>query len=93
MDELREEVAASYRQLFWEARAFPPNTAVDIEAKFYQLTDQILTLIKEAGYVKLADNQELPENPYCYEDECSKHTGYSWAEQRMLEAGFRKIEL
>ena len=93
MDELREEVAASYRQLFWEARAFPPNTAVDIEAKFYQLTNQILTLIKEAGYVKLADNQELPENPYSFEDEGREYEGYTWAEQRMLEAGFRKIEL
>lgn len=35
---------------------------------------------------------ELPENPYNYEDECRESTAYSKAQWDMIRAGYRKIE-
>jgi hypothetical protein len=63
--------------------------------------DRIIKLIqqyfdeiaKEKGYVKLAENQELPDNPYSVFDhdfEC--RVGYYEGQQDMLKAGFRKID-
>jgi len=66
-------------------------------------TDQILALIKEAGYVKLADDQSLPENPYPRMAQCADEDGaiqtftnpdwmkFHQAEDAMLKAGFRKV--
>ena len=51
-------------------------------------SDQILTLLKENGYVKLADDQELPE--------CTDYWrswGYSQAQQDMLKAGWKKVKV
>ena len=49
---------------------------------------QILTLVKEAGYVKLADDQSLPDGGF-YETTA----GYSEAVRIMLKAGWRKINM
>lgn len=64
---------------------------------FYGYADQILALIKEANYVKLADDQSLPElPPYSQMDSIassiSKEVGYKDAQQDMFKAGFRKVE-
>jgi len=63
-------------------------------------------LIKQAGYVKLADDQSLPENPYeaeineehrepASEDDVwlMAYNGFERAKSYMLKAGFRRVEL
>ena len=55
-----------------------------------EIAGQILDLIKEAGYVKLAENQELP--PFIYLSG-SDFNAKSTIQQCMLKAGFRKVEL
>ena len=47
-----------------------------------ELADQILALIKEAGYVKLVKDQSMPEL-----------AGYKVAQEELLKAGWRKVEL
>ena len=58
---------------------------------------QILALIREAGYVKLAKDQHLPQAPVTLIDKMVKQrltrSPYSLAQQDMLKAGWRKIEL
>lgn len=66
----------------------------------YEKADQILTLIKQANYVRLDPDQSLPENPYHpnplreYDHQITDAgmIGYGEAQQDMLKAGFRKIE-
>ncbi len=61
-------------------------------------TDQILALIKQAGYIKLADDQSLPE-PDIEKSNLSRFgknwytTGYMECRGEMLKAGFRRVEL
>lgn len=50
----------------------------------------ILEACKKAGGVLLSDNQELPKNPYDYDDECNLHYGYSQAQQDMKD--FKRVE-
>jgi len=70
------------------------------------LRDQILALIEQEGYVKLADDQSLPENPYeaeineehrepASEDDVwlMAYNGFERAKSYMLKAGFRRVEL
>jgi len=67
----------------------PSQELVDtVEADCYREVSHILTLIKEAGYVKLADDQSLPEKPF-YPDKSI----YCETQQDMLKAGWRKVEL
>jgi len=63
---------------------------IGIEHNYNKVAAQILTLIKEAGYVKLAENQELP--PFIYLSG-SDFNAKSTIQQCMLKAGFRKVEL
>ena len=60
---------------------------IGIEHNYNKVADQILALIEKAGYVKLADNQELP--PFVYLSE-SDFNAKSTIQQEMLKAGFRK---
>lgn len=53
----------------------------------------IMNRIKQAGYVRLLDDQSLPEDPYNYEQECRESTAYGEAQQAIWEAGWRKVEL
>lgn len=60
-----------------------------LERHCFHSADQILALIKDAGYVKLAGNQSLPHIPY---------TGlarqkYHEAQQDMLKEGFRRVKV
>lgn len=52
-------------------------------------TDRILVLIREAGYVKEAKDQSLPEIPMSLRD----YDGYERCKQDMLDAGWRKVKL
>lgn len=53
-----------------------------------EVTDQILALIKEAGYVKLAEDQSLPEKEFISSNENYR---YAEAQKDMLKAGWRKV--
>jgi len=78
---------------------------VELIQKSQVIADKILALIKEAGYVKLADNQSLPDNPYPRMSQCADEDGaiqtftnpdwmkFHMAEDAMLKAGFRRVEL
>ena len=64
--------------------------------------DQILALIKETGYVKLASDQRTPLIPAYYYSVVDnqgktnsklKQESYAVAQQDMLKAGWRKVEL
>jgi len=63
------------------------------------LRDQILALIGQEGYVKLADDQslpsyELPDRPLAESEWWSGYaTGHIEGKEAMLKAGFRKVEL
>ncbi len=50
------------------------------------VVDRILALVKEAGYVKLADDQSLPRNPYPVDDNSfDGRIGYGEGQQDMLK--------
>ena len=55
--------------------------------------DRILALIKEAGYVKLAENQELPPIAQLATFNSAVKAFCAGTQQNMLKAGFRKVEL
>jgi len=63
----------------------------------FLLVDQILALIKEAGYVKLAENQSLPfRAPNCECVDCWSSIRYLHEIQdgeKMLKEGWRKVEI
>jgi len=94
--ELREKIAramAEGRMVKWE------NRGEATKNWFLNKADQILALIKEAGYVKLADDQnlpsyELPDKPLAQSEWWSGYaTGHIEGKEAMLKAGFRKVEL
>jgi len=55
------------------------------------LVYQILKIIKEAGYVQLADDQSLPELPAPLN--LDYREGYLKAQEDILKSGFRRVEL
>jgi len=59
MDELREKIART----IWSDGTGDEEGFEGLGAKHivFKITDQILALIKEASYVKLAEDQSLPE--------------------------------
>ena len=56
---------------------------------YYADADQVLALIEEAGYVRLADDQSLPQNNYWGYGSGIYHT----AQVEMYECNWRKVEL
>jgi len=92
-DELRRKIAEVLAKWYGDHN-------IDI-----RIIDRILALIKEAGYVKLAKDQSLPENPYPRMTQCADEDGaiqtftnpdwmkFHMAEDAMLQSGFRRIEL
>ena len=62
-----------------------------------KLITQILALLKEwlkeAGWVKLADDQRPPKNPYIEAPHLPQRNSYSYAQQDMLNAVWRKVEV
>jgi len=67
MDELREEIAkslAGWDGWNWEMMAETEELAGSDEIgkdSYYKMADRIHALYKEAGYVKLAEDQSLPD--------------------------------
>ncbi len=64
---------------------------------YRQLANPIISFIKQ-NYVRLAEDQSLPENPCRHRVpppdrywEGREH-GYDWGQKDMLKAGFRRIE-
>jgi len=56
------------------------------KAEYYRRADQILAFIKQAGYVRLADDQTVPQNTSDYDD-------WGGESYNMLKSGFRRVEL
>ena len=91
--ELREKIA---RLLFdCEPRGNETWDSTTHRHFYWELAGQILALIKDAGYVKLAKDQRIKENPYPMgtKDDCNKRTGYFRGQADMLNAGWRKVEV
>ena len=79
--ELREKMAEVFRQSYWFAKEHPKHKeTLDISKLTFTQADQILALIKEAGYIQLADNQNLPS-----------HLASKYIELR--DEGWRKVKL
>jgi len=116
--ELREKLAHYARDnigLFNCEIECPDNAAIEAEAGIdirfpdycnYCFANRILAIIKEAGYVKLSDDQSLPENPYDKQIEQAgsepateedvyimAFNGFERGILAMLRAGFRRVEL
>lgn len=59
---------------------------------------EIQNLIKSLNYVRLDEDQSLPENPYSFtramvdKKYYDEHIDYFKAQQDMLEAGFKKVK-
>lgn len=67
-----------------------------IQEILLETADQILALVKESGYVKLAENQELPENPFsCKAENFSlvRHNAYEDGQATMVNSGWRKLDI
>jgi len=104
MSELREKIDAIFRAYVFMTSNSELSEFLDKDAMQESGVDQILAAIKEAGYVKLADDQSLPSpnyyktvnpNQLAREKELwqCRVAGYSDAIQDMLKAGFRRVEL
>jgi len=105
--ELKEKIA---RQIWMDDSGsdtgWPTSPKIRKEGVCWRIADQILALIKEAGYVKLADNQDLPSNLFIKFKANSKLTmvaqkelgdtaimAYKQSQQDMLQAGWKKVKL
>ncbi len=93
--ELREKIASLRHDCFhtcpyWQKTCFQHDWIVHNEGLCQWIQDQIITLVKQAGCVKLAEDQSLPHsNP----DRGADYGGY-WDSQRdMLKQNWRKVEL
>ncbi len=69
--------------------------AIDLKVNYYhrsplEQADQILALIKEAGYVQLAEVQTLPTNDW---GDTELNRGWHIAQKEMFKAGWRKVEV
>ena len=82
--DVREQIAQKLTVLYkWAALCerqgyYDPEEA---QEALHEDADEILALLKENGYVRLADDQELPDGDEC--DEVAQH--------KMLKAGWKKV--
>jgi len=104
MDKLRANIVKAITDSIEEhsysvGDADAPIAIIDSSVNTDKAADQILAFIKEAGYVKLADDQslpsyELPDKPLAQSEWWSGYaTGHIEGKEAMLKAGFRKVEL
>jgi len=94
MDELREKIAQylyehSYPRMYHTFDDLKNNYPGGVEA-IMSHADQIHTLYKEAGYVRLSQDQSLPNKPPYL---TLAQGGYKQALVDICEAGWRKVEL
>ena len=73
-----KELGAKIAKVFYD---FDDRPVFD-EDKYKHNVDQVLTLFKKAGYVKLCKDQSLPSSCKIYRREIAD----------ILEAGWRKVE-
>jgi len=96
MDELREKLAALDCKSCYSRSGikYKPCSLGYILGKcpgYYNFTDQILALIKKAGYVKLAENQEIDIPDMVFSSAEAKACGFT--KRSFSEARWRKVEL
>lgn len=91
--ELIEKIADTYRSFsFWQDKR--SRSVGEFEAKFDGCANQVLPFIKEAGYVRLSEDQSLPERSNQVLNACGQYLwGYSDGQSVLLKAGWRKVEL
>jgi len=84
MEELREKLVEVITRV---------TNATIIPETPHEVADQILAFIKQAGYVKLSDDQSLPNKPYRW-NRCDKYKNDYWySSEEIWELGFRRVEL
>ena len=62
----------------------------------YRHADELLSLMRQGGFVLLAKGQDVPENPYKLDEglyRSGQFIGYRDAQVDMYRAGWRKIAL
>ena len=84
--DVREQIADGIGLIYCSQCKIPTDvdacpTCDKIHEIAHRQADQILALLKENGYVRLADDQELPDGDEC--DEVAQH--------KMLKAGWKKV--
>ena len=93
---MRDKIANNIFQGFYRSYPFPKDWGRE-SRQCCNIADKILTLIREEGYVKLADDQKLPEQPtWCSLDGVAIRGAtsvYTIAQRDMLKEGFRKVEI
>ncbi len=100
-DELRKKLAEwSFQR--WLLESYLPdlvewdNLSEKAKAWFYNDADSILSVIDEVGYVKLAEDQKVPVNPYPNQtidkEVEAGRVAYYEAQHDLQVASFRKVE-
>ena len=77
-------------------QSFGNSGAIPIcQCNEYKITTELIALFTEAmkGYVKLAEDQKFPVNPFGAHNGAAKWGGYNRALIILHEAGFRRVEL
>jgi len=92
LERVREEIANLIEHHVKSMRGQP--YLPDYQGKM-GLALQILSLIKEAGYVRLSPDQSLPQAKVNYSDSLEDtmlQASYRVAQQDMLKANWRKVD-
>jgi len=91
MNELRDKIAREACECYRGVGIWESSTTNEVVKDFWKfIASQILALIKEAGYVKLADNQTTPANNYFSPKNQEVHRR---AIDDMIKDGWRKVEI
>ncbi len=91
--DIREQIAKVLFLIDWEWDTWETATPDFMKEYYRKSADQILALLKENGYVKLADDQKLPDDKTDGHMKDSHDVGYIVAQQDMLKDKFRRVEL
>jgi hypothetical protein len=94
-EQIREEIARKLFKIQYPGLGWGISGTCDdsswrrFESKCLLEAEQILSI---KGIRIEAENQELPEIPFNYEDECREFTSYSKGQQDMLKDGWVKCK-
>jgi hypothetical protein len=96
-DELKEKIAEIVYGNFCPTEMVGGAEIVTCVNKYVDCDDckanQILTLIKESGYVKLDKDQSLPSNPVADWVDINPRKAWGNAQKDMFKAKFRRVIL
>jgi len=87
MDELREKIAGRFKSF---TLAISEGSLEGTKLECEREAKEIVALVKEAGYVRLSQDQSLPNKPPYL---TLAQGGYKQALVDICEAGWRKVEL